>query len=94
MEAKKFISTLKSYRTRFTNKQDLDKEKKYVSALIDKQGGKLEVISLLNEQGQLELKEYVKKVLGVAKIEATEKPAIRRIEIGRASCRERVLRLV
>ena len=80
MEAKKFITTLKSYRTRFTNKPDLDKEKKYVASLIEKQGGKLEVISLLNEQGQLELKEYVKKVIGVVKVEATEKPAIRCID--------------
>ena len=80
METKKFISTLKGYRTKFTNNPNKEKEVLAVTSLVEKQGGKLEVISLLNEQGQEELKDYVKGILGVTKTVALEKPAVRVID--------------
>ena len=68
MEAKKFISTLKGFRTRFTNKANEELEKKSVVNLVEKFGGKLEAIATLKENGCDELKDYVKKILGLVDV--------------------------
>ena len=52
MEAKKFISTLKGIRTRYSKNPNVEAEKKAVMALVEKFGGKLETIATLNGQGQ------------------------------------------
>jgi len=80
MQTKKFISTLKGYKTKFTNNPNKEKELSSITSLVEKQGGKLEVIALLNEQGQEDLKVYVKDVLGLTKAVASEKPAVRVID--------------
>ena len=79
MEAKKFISTLKGFRTRFTNKPDAEKEKKMVSNLVDK-FGKLEAIATLNENGQTELKDYMKGIIGVTSVKSDEAPVEKPVE--------------
>lgn len=66
MELKKFISTLKGFRTRFTNKPNAELEKKSVESLAEKFGGKLEAIASLKESGENELKDYLKGVLGIS----------------------------
>lgn len=68
MEAKKFISTLKGFRTRFTNKANEELEKKSVINLVEKFGGKLEAIATLKENGLDDLKDYVKKILGLVDV--------------------------
>ena len=68
MELKKFISTLKGFRTRFTNKPNAELEKKSVESLAEKFGGKLEAIASLKESGENELKDYLKKVLDISSI--------------------------
>ena len=68
METKKFISTLKGFRTRFTNKPNEELEKKSVEGLIEKFGGKLEAIATLKEQNEEELKDYLKKVIGITSV--------------------------
>lgn len=73
METKKFISTLKGFRTRFSNKPNADLEKKSVESLVEKFGGKLEAIASLNEQGNSELKGYLKRVLGINEVKAESK---------------------
>lgn len=65
METKKFISTLKGFKTRFSNKPNAELEKKSVESLAEKFGGKLEAIASLNEAGETDLKEYLKRALGV-----------------------------
>lgn len=72
MELKKFISTLKGFRTRFTNKPNLELEKKSVESLAEKFGGKLEAIASLKEAGENELKDYLKRVLGLTSVTPTE----------------------
>ena len=75
METKKFISTLKGFRTRFTNKPNAELERKSVEALAEGFGGKLEAVATLKEQGEEELKSYFKSVLGLGgspKEEVTE----------------------
>lgn len=74
METKKFISTLKGLRTKFTNKPNAEAEKKQVENLAEKFGGKLEVIATLKENGQDDLKDYFKKVMGLETIKPAEKP--------------------
>ena len=82
MEAKKFISTLKGFRTRFTNKPNAELEKKSVEGVVERVGGKLEAIALLNE-AQLDddtknsLKQYMKSVLGIE----TVKPSAKVVEV-------------
>lgn len=76
MEAKKFISTLKGFRTRFTNKPNVELEKKQVEGLAEKFGGRLEAIACLNEAGEITLKDYMKGVLGVV----TSKPTAKIVE--------------
>lgn len=71
MEAKKFISTLKGFRTRFTNKPNAELEKKSVENLAEN-FGKLEAIATLNEAGETELKDYLKRVLGLVSSEKSE----------------------
>lgn len=83
METKKFISTLKGFRTRFTNKPNIELEKKSVETLVEKAGGKLEAIAVLNEvelPGEIKesLKQYLKGVLGVT----TVKPSAKVVEVG------------
>lgn len=73
METKKFISTLKGFRTRFTNKPNSELEKKSVESLAEKFGGKLEAIASLNEAGENELKDYLKGILGIAPAPAAPK---------------------
>lgn len=80
MQTKKFISTLKGYKTKFTNNPNKEKELSSITSLVEKQGGKLEVIALLNEHNQEDLKVYVKDVLGLTKAVASEKPAVRVID--------------
>lgn len=65
METKKFISTLKGLRTRFTNNPNVDLEKKMVGNLVEKVGGKLEAIAVLKEQGLDDLKGYLKNALNI-----------------------------
>lgn len=72
MEAKKFISTLKGFRTRFTNKPNAELEKKSVESLAEKFGGKLEAIASLNEAGETDLKDYFKKTLGTLTVAPAE----------------------
>lgn len=73
MELKKFISTLKGFRTRFTNKSNAELEKKSVESLAEKFGGKLEAIASLKEAGENELKDYLKGVLGLTPVKADPK---------------------
>lgn len=75
METKKFISTLKGFRTRFTNKPNAELEKKSVESLAEKFGGKLEAIASLKESGENELKDYLKKVLGISSTTSNPAPA-------------------
>lgn len=75
MELKKFISTLKGFRTRFTNKPNAELEKKSVESLAEKFGGKLEAIASLKESGENELKDYLKKVLGIPSTTPNPAPA-------------------
>lgn len=72
MELKKFISTLKGFRTRFTNNPNADLEKKSVESLAEKFGGKLEAIASLKESGEEDLKSYLKNVLGIPTVVTTE----------------------
>lgn len=72
MELKKFISTLKGFRTRFTNKPNAELEKKSVESLAEKFGGKLEAIASLKEAEENELKEYFKRVMGIPNTTPTE----------------------
>ena len=67
MEAKKFISTVKGFRTRFTNKPNVELEKKSIETVVEKMGGKLEVFTLLKESDS-ELLDYVKRVMGIVKV--------------------------
>lgn len=72
MELKKFISTLKGFRTRFTNKPNAELEKKSVESLAEKFGGKLEAIASLKESGENELKDYFKRVMSIASTTSSE----------------------
>ena len=63
MELKKFISTLKGFRTRFTNKPNAELEKKSVETLAEKFDGS--VVTSLEEAGEIELKEYYERVTSV-----------------------------
>lgn len=72
MDAKKFISTLKGFRTRFTNKPNAELERKSVEGLVEKFGGKLEAIATLKEQGQDDLKSYVKALLNLTGVRPEE----------------------
>lgn len=82
MEAKKFISTLKGFKTRFNNKPNAELEKKSIETIVEKAGGKLEAIALINE-AQIEdtvkesLKQYLKGVLGIT----TVKPSGKVVEV-------------
>lgn len=70
MEAKVFIRTLKSIRTRYSKKPNAEAEKKSVITLVEKIGGKLEAIATLNENGLDDLKSYIKGMMGVSKVAA------------------------
>lgn len=69
METKKFISTVKGFRTRFNNKPNVELEKKSVESVCEKVGGKLEAMAQLKENGETELLDYVRKVFGIVRIE-------------------------
>lgn len=75
MEAKKFISTLKGFKTRFTKTPNAEVEKKSVETLAEKFGGKLEATAALKEAGENELNGYLKKVLGIIKVAPAETPS-------------------
>ena len=70
MEAKVFIRTLKSIRTRYSKKPNAEAEKKSIMKLVENIGGKLEAIATLNENGLDDLKDYIKGIMGVAKVVA------------------------
>lgn len=70
MEAKVFIRTLKSIRTRYSKKPNAEAEKKSVMTLVENIGGKLEAIATLNENGLDDLKNYIKGMMGVSKVAA------------------------
>lgn len=74
MEAKKFISTVKGFRTRFTNKPNVELEKKSIETVVEKIGGKLEAIAVLKEN-DAELLSYVRRVLGISKVGSTSTAA-------------------
>lgn len=65
MELKKFISTLKGFKTRFSKNPNVELERKSVESLVEKFGGKLEAIATLKEQGLDDLKDYAKRVFGM-----------------------------
>lgn len=67
MEAKKFISTLKGYRTKFSKAANPAKEKQMVESLIEKMGGKLDAMVILKTSDE-ELLAYAKQVLGYVKV--------------------------
>lgn len=73
METKKFISTVKGFRTRFTNKPNVELEKKSIESMCEKMGGKLEVMAQLKENNELELLTYVRKILGIVRVEEETK---------------------
>ena len=75
MEAKKFISTLKGFKTRFTKTPSAEVEKKSVETLVEKFGGKLEATAALKEAGENELNGYLKNVLGIIKVVPAETPS-------------------
>lgn len=75
MEAKKFISTLKGFKTRFTKTPNAEVEKKSVETLVEKFGGKLEATAALKEAGENELNGYLKNVLGIIKVVPAETPS-------------------
>ena len=62
MELKKFISTLKGFRTRFTNKPNAELERKSVETLAEKFGDT--AVASLTEAGEIELKDYLEGILG------------------------------
>ena len=64
MEAKKFVSTIKGYRTRFTNKPNAELEKKQIEGTIENFGGKITAFTEL-KKADAELLAYVKGVLGM-----------------------------
>lgn len=71
MEAKKFISTIKGFRTRFTSKPNAELERKSVENTVEKMGGKLDAFSILKDADS-ELLSYVKSVLGIKKVEPSK----------------------
>lgn len=73
MELKKFISTLKGFRTRFTNKPNSELEKKSVESITEKFGGKNDAVTMLTEGGENELASYIERVLGAPTEDATPK---------------------
>lgn len=88
MELKKFISTLKGCRTRFTNKPNAELEKKSVENLAEKFGGKLEAIASLKEAGEIELKDYLKRVLGISNTTPNSAPVETAPKVGEAKSEE------
>ena len=46
METKKFISTVKGFRTRFGKTPNVELERKQVEGIVEKMGGKIEKICL------------------------------------------------
>lgn len=73
MEAKKFISTLKGFRTRFTNKPNVELERMSVTGLVKKFEG--DAMRVLTDAGENDLVEYLKRVTSVsaAPVEAPTK---------------------
>lgn len=73
METKKFISTVKGFRTRFGKTPNVELERKQVEGIVEKMGGKIEVFQLLKAENP-ELLDYVKGVLGIVKVKPAEEP--------------------
>lgn len=76
MEAKKFISTVKGFKTRFGKTPNTDLEKKQIDGIVEKFGGKLEAFSLLKSENE-ELLHYVKSVLGMVKVSPIKEDEIK-----------------
>lgn len=74
MEAKSLIRVLKMQRGRYSKNPNAESEKKAIESIVEKNGGKLEVMTILKENGDEELTGYVRKVLGIAKVKVTETP--------------------
>lgn len=73
MEAKSLIRVLKMQRGKYAKNPNVESEKKNITNMVEKNGGKLEVIALLKENNEQELVEYVQKVLGIVKVKSTPK---------------------
>ena len=65
METKKFISTLKGFRTRFTKNPNSELEAKSVKGLVEKFGNSDTAVAALDEAKEVDLKEYLKGILGI-----------------------------
>jgi len=70
MELKKLIQTVKMQRGRYAKTPDAAKEKGTIEKIVDKFGGKLEVITELKAANETDILNYVKGVLGIKKVKA------------------------
>lgn len=70
MELKKLIQVIKMQRGRYSKNPDAAKEKTTIEKLVDKYGGKLEVIAELKAANENDLLSYIKSVLGIKKVKA------------------------
>lgn len=73
MELKKFIQTVKMQRGRYAKTPDVAKEKGAIEKIVDKFGGKLEVIAQLKEAKENDMLDYIKGILGIKKVKAEPK---------------------
>ena len=72
MELKKLIQTIKMQRGRYAKTPDAAKEKGTIEKIVEKFGGKLEVIAQLKEAKEEDILNYVMGVLGIVKVKADE----------------------
>lgn len=72
METKSLVRVLKMQRGRYSKNPNAEAEKKVIEGIIEKNGGKLEVVAALNEAGEKELVEYVKSVMGIVKVKPSK----------------------
>lgn len=72
MELKKLIQAIKMQRGRYAKNPDAAKEKGTIEKIVEKFGGKLEVIAQLKEVKEEDILNYVMKVLGIVKVKADE----------------------
>lgn len=70
MELKKLIQTVKMQRGRYAKNPDAAKEKGTIEKIVDKFGGKLEVIAELKAAKETEILDYIKGILGIKKVKA------------------------
>lgn len=79
MELKKFIQTVKMQRGRYAKTPNAEKERGTIEKIVEKFGGKLEVIAELKAINETDTLNYVKDVLGIQKVkadESTSSPAV------------------